>query len=108
VLLATVGKFGGAYGAARLAGLNHHQAKVLGILMNTRALMELIIINVGYDLGVISQNMFTMLVIMAVVSTVVTTPCLRAWLPRTGTVMPILPSTLVHREPGEQQRKAQE
>ena len=40
VLLATVGKFGGAYGAARLAGLNRHEAKVLGILMNTRALME--------------------------------------------------------------------
>ncbi len=108
VLLATVGKFGGAYGAARLAGLNHHQAKVLGILMNTRALMELIIINVGYDLGVISQNMFTMLVIMAVVSTVVTTPCLRAWLPRTGTVMPSPPSTLVPRAPAEQQRQAQQ
>ena len=88
VLLATIGKFGGAYGAARLSGLNRHEAKVLGILMNTRALMELVIINVGYDLGVISQNMFTMLVIMAVVSTVVTTPCLRAWLPRTGIIVP--------------------
>ena len=57
---------------------------VLGILMNTRALMELIIINVGLDLGVISQNMFTMLVIMAIVSTVVTTPALHRWLPRTA------------------------
>ena len=57
---------------------------MLGILMNTRALMELIIINVGLDLGVISPNMFTMLVIMAIVSTVVTTPGLNRWLPRTG------------------------
>lgn len=83
LLLATVGKFGGAYLAARGSGLGHDEACVLGALMNTRALMELIIINVGLDLGVISQNMFTMLVIMAIVSTVVTTPALRRWLPRT-------------------------
>ncbi len=84
LLLATVGKFGGAYGAARIAGLNHHQAKVMGIMMNTRALMELIVINVGYDLGAISQQVFTMLVIMAIFSTIITTPFLRAWLPRAG------------------------
>jgi Kef-type K+ transport system membrane component KefB len=84
LLLATVGKFGGAYFAARGSGLGHDEACVLGALMNTRALMELIIINVGLDLGVISQNMFTMLVIMAIVSTIVTTPALRHWLPRTA------------------------
>ncbi|MGB7990073.1 MAG: cation:proton antiporter [Candidatus Methylophosphatis roskildensis] len=84
ILLATLGKFGGAYLAARLSGLSHHEAGVLGIMMNTRALMELIVINVGYDLGVISQQVFTMLVLMAIVSTVVTTPGLRAWLPRLG------------------------
>jgi Kef-type K+ transport system membrane component KefB len=84
LLLATIGKFGGAYVAARWSGLDHNEASVLGILMNTRALMELIIINVGLDLGVISQNMFTMLVIMAIISTVVTTPGLHRWLPRTG------------------------
>ena len=50
-------------------------------MMNTRALMELIIINVGFDLGVISQSMFTMLVLMAIFSTVITTPALRRWLP---------------------------
>lgn len=81
---ATVGKFGGAYVSARAVGLNRHEASILGIMMNTRALMELIIINVGFDLGVISQQMFTMLVIMAIVSTVVTSPCLRSWLPRIG------------------------
>jgi len=50
--------------------------------MNTRALMELIVINVGYDMGAISEKIFTMLVIMAIASTVVTTPVLRRWLPR--------------------------
>lgn len=89
IALATVGKFGGAYLAARWSGLSHHEANILGIMMNTRALMELIVINVGYDLGVISQNVFSMLVLMAVVSTVVTTPGLRAWLPKIGIVVPV-------------------
>ena len=80
--LATAGKFCGSYWAARHVGMPRPEAKVLGIMMNTRALMELIVINVGYDLGVISQNLFTMLVIMAIVSTVVTTPLLRRWLPQ--------------------------
>ena len=84
VLLATLGKFGGAYIAARLTGMSHTEAKVLGIMMNTRALMELIVINVGYDLGVISQQMFTILVIMAIFSTVITSPFLRRWLPLIG------------------------
>lgn len=88
ILLATVGKFGGAYLAARAAGMNHHEGKVMGIMMNTRALMELIVINVGYDLGVISQQMFTILVIMAIFSTVVTSPLLRIWLPRIGIPVP--------------------
>jgi Kef-type K+ transport system membrane component KefB len=81
VALATLGKFGGAYLAARLTGLNHIESKILGIMMNTRALMELIVINVGYDLGVISQQMFTILVIMAIFSTIITSPFLRRWLP---------------------------
>jgi Kef-type K+ transport system membrane component KefB len=88
VFLATAGKFGGAYVAARMAGMNHHEGKVMGIMMNTRALMELIVINVGYDLGVISQQMFTILVIMAIFSTVITSPLLRRWLPRIGMAIP--------------------
>jgi len=84
IALATLGKFGGSYAAARQAGLSHQEGKVLGIMMNTRALMELIVINVGYDLGVISQQVFTMLVLMAIVSTVITTPGLRRWLPALG------------------------
>ena len=84
IALATLGKFGGSYVAARWAGLSHQEGKVLGIMMNTRALMELIVINVGYDLGVISQQVFTMLVLMAIFSTVITTPGLRRWLPSLG------------------------
>ncbi len=84
IALATLGKFGGSYVAARWAGLSRHEGKLIGIMMNTRALMELIVINVGYDLGVISQQVFTMLVLMAIFSTVITTPGLRRWLPGIG------------------------
>ncbi|HZF25578.1 MAG TPA: cation:proton antiporter [Steroidobacteraceae bacterium] len=80
VILATIAKFGAAYAAARYSRLNHVESAVLGYMMNTRGLMELVVINVGYDLGVISQQMFTMLVIMAIVSTVITTPALRHYL----------------------------
>jgi Kef-type K+ transport system membrane component KefB len=84
VALATLGKLGGAYVAARLIGRSHPEAAALGFMMNTRALMELVVLNIGFDLGVISQQMFTMLVIMAIVSTVITTPALRRYLPRAG------------------------
>ncbi len=84
IVLATAGKFGGSYVAARAAGLPHAESGMLGIMMNTRALMELIVLNVGLDLGVISPRMFTMLVLMAIVSTVATTPLLRRWMPRAG------------------------
>lgn len=84
IALATVGKFGACWAAARWAGLPPAQARIVGVMMNTRALMELIIINVGYDLGVIGREVFTMLVLMAIFSTVVTTPLLRRWLPAAG------------------------
>ena len=90
----------------RWSGLDHNEASVLGILMNTRALMELIIINVGFDLGVISQNMFTMLVIMAIASTVITTPGLRRWLPRTG-FTPVRTATIPSSTAGELARDEQ-
>jgi Kef-type K+ transport system membrane component KefB len=74
VAVASVGKFGGGAIAAWLTGLGWRQAASLGILMNTRGLMELIVLNVGLDLGVLSQTLFAMLVIMAVVTTLATTP----------------------------------
>ena len=52
--------------------------------MNTRALMELIVINLGRDMGIIPGSLFTMLVIMAILSTLLTAPGLRLWLPHTG------------------------
>jgi Kef-type K+ transport system membrane component KefB len=80
LVLASAGKFGGCYLAARRSGMNRQEARAIGIMMNTRALMELVVINVGLDLGVIPPEVFTMLVIMAIGSTVVTTPALRIWL----------------------------
>jgi len=78
---ATLGKFGGGAAAARLTGLSWREASALGVLMNTRGLMELIILNIGLDLGVISPPLFAMMVIMAIVTTVTTTPVLAAIYP---------------------------
>jgi Kef-type K+ transport system membrane component KefB len=85
---AILGKIIPVYIAARATGFNHQESMILGTLMNTRALMELIVLNIGFDLGFIPQNVFTMLVIMAVVTTVMTGPLLRALLPRAGYVIP--------------------
>ena len=76
IALATLGKFGGSAVAARITGLRWREASAIGVLMNTRGLMELIVLNVGMDLGVISPTMFTMLVLMALVTTFATTPVL--------------------------------
>lgn len=81
IALATLGKFGGAYLAARLGGCSPAESRCIGIMMNTRALMELIVINLGLDLGVIPREVYTMLVLMAVLSTLLTSPGLRRWLP---------------------------
>jgi Kef-type K+ transport system membrane component KefB len=86
---AILGKILPVYVASRLSGFDHREANVLGTLMNTRALMELIVLNIGFDLGFIPQNVFTMLVIMAVVTTVMTGPLLRVLLPRAGYVIPV-------------------
>lgn len=88
ILLSYLGKFGGCYFGARLGGLPKDEAKAVGILMNTRALMELVVLNVGYDLGVIPQSVFTMLVLMALLTTVTTAPLLRYWLPKIGHAIP--------------------
>jgi Kef-type K+ transport system membrane component KefB len=74
IALATIGKLGGSAITARLVGLDWNSAFTLGALMNTRGLMELVALNVGYDLGVISTEMFAILVLMAVVTTVMTGP----------------------------------
>lgn len=75
--VAFAGKFGGAYLAARATGEAHRSALTVGVCMNTRGLMELIALNIGYELGVLPRPMFTMLVIMAIISTFITTPLIR-------------------------------
>jgi len=80
VLAATLAKIVPVYLASRLAGAEPREAKILGVLMNTRALMELIVLNIGFNLGFIPQDMFTMLVIMAVATTVMTGPLLQGLL----------------------------
>jgi Kef-type K+ transport system membrane component KefB len=79
--VAFVGKFGGAWLGARAVGEDNRSALTIATCMNTRALMELIALNVGYDLGVLPKSMFTKLVIMAIVSTFMATPLIR-WLMR--------------------------
>ncbi len=76
VAVAVAGKFGGSTLAARATGMPWREAGALGVLMNTRGLMELVILNVGLDIGVISPTLFTMMVIMALVTTFMTTPLL--------------------------------
>ncbi|HET9955473.1 MAG TPA: cation:proton antiporter [Polyangiaceae bacterium] len=82
VFVACLGKFGGSSVAARLSGLSWREASTLGILMNTRGLMELIVLNTGLELGVISPKLFTMMVIMAIITTFMTTPLVLKLYPR--------------------------
>ena len=79
IVVATLGKFGGTLLAARTMGTSWREAAALGTLMNTRGLMELIILNVGLDLGVISPTLFAMMVLMALATTMATAPLL-VWL----------------------------
>ena len=72
--VAVVGKWGGCGLAARLSGLPAGEASCVGVLMNTRALMELIVVNVGMDLGVIPPAVYCMLVLMAIGTTLMATP----------------------------------
>lgn len=76
LIVACVGKFGGTFAAATYTGLPWRDAATLGTLMNTRGLMELIVLNIGLEQGVISPTLFSMLVVMAVVTTLATAPVL--------------------------------
>lgn len=76
ILVAVAGKFLGSALAARFVGQNWRDSLTIGALMNTRGLMELVVLNIGYDLGVLSTEIFTMMVIMALVTTFMTGPAL--------------------------------
>jgi Kef-type K+ transport system membrane component KefB len=94
---AVLGKFGGCGLAAWLTGFPCREAACIGALMNTRALMALIVINLGKDLGVVPDSVFCMLILMALVTTVMTTPILLRLMPGTELESYILRSGFVHR-----------
>lgn len=76
IVLAVLGKFGGSAAAARWSGMSGRDALAIGALMNTRGLMELVVLNIGLDLGILSPALFAMMVIMALVTTAMTSPLL--------------------------------
>nr|MBA3366673.1 cation:proton antiporter [Actinomycetota bacterium] len=80
--VAIVGKWAGAMAASRISGLNLRDSSVVGALMNTRGLTELIVLNIGLELGIISPALFTLLVFMALITTFMAGPALRLLDPR--------------------------
>ncbi len=94
--VAVVGKFLGSSLAARFVGLKWKESLSLGVLMNTRGLMELVVLNIGYDLGVLSPEIFSMMVLMALVTTFMTGPGLNFinWLFRSKDIEPVRKTTI--------------
>ncbi len=86
IALATIGKLGGTAIVARLSGLRWRAALTLGVLLHTRGLVELIVLNAGFELNLISAKLYTMLVLMALVTTLMTCPLLQS-LTRKETVL---------------------
>jgi Kef-type K+ transport system membrane component KefB len=81
IAVATAGKVGGAFTGAKIMGMETHSALSLGFLLNTRGLVELVVLNVGLDLGILSPALFSIMVVMAVATTMMTTPALQLILP---------------------------
>lgn len=75
IAVAVIGKFIGSAVASRFMGVSWKDSFAIGALMNTRGLMELVVLNIGYELGILSPILFTMFVIMALVTTFMTGPC---------------------------------
>jgi len=88
VATAILGKIIPVFIAGRLAGYSGAEALLVGAMMNTRGLMELIVLNIGLETGFLPQKVFTMLVIMAVVTTLMAGPFLKILMPRLGLVIP--------------------
>ncbi|HTB11726.1 MAG TPA: cation:proton antiporter [Bryobacteraceae bacterium] len=76
--VAVFGKVGGAFAGARIMGFDSRNALSLGVLLNTRGLVELVVLNVGLDLGILTPELFSMMVVMALVTTLMTSPALNA------------------------------
>lgn len=77
IVLAVAGKWGGSMISARINGMTWRESAAVGVLMNTRGLVELVILNIGLDLGILSPALFSIMVLMALVTTLMTTPLLR-------------------------------
>jgi Kef-type K+ transport system membrane component KefB len=82
IALAVVGKMVGSALAARWSGIGWRESWALGTLMNTRGLMELVVLNIGYDLGILPPTIFAMMVVMAIGTTLMTGPLLSLCLPQ--------------------------
>ena len=85
---ACTGKFLGAYGGARAAGIARRDSVALGVLMNTRGLIEIVLLTVGRDAGLIDDRLFTLLALMAIATTLLTSPVLRRIGPRVRDPVP--------------------
>lgn len=85
IVVATLGKFGGTFAAARFSGYDGRTAAALGAMMNTRGLMGLIVLDIGLSMGVIAPTLFAMMVVMALVTTLATAPALARLLPAKST-----------------------
>lgn len=96
ILIAVATKLIGTYAAARATGVRSRGAAALGVLMNTRGLTELVVVNVGFMAGLLDRDLLTIFIIMAVVTTVMTEPLLRA----------VYPDTLVRRDIAMAERAA--
>jgi len=77
ILVASIGKFGGCSFAARLSGLGWRESFSIGAMMNTRGLVDLVVLNTGYDLGIVPKRVFFIFVVMILFSTYMTAPVLR-------------------------------
>ena len=76
IAVAVIGKLGGSMLMARWTNMNWRDSFAIGVLMNTRGLVELVVLNIGYDLGILSARIFAMMVIMALATTFMTAPLL--------------------------------
>jgi Kef-type K+ transport system membrane component KefB len=76
ILIAVAGKFAGSAFSLRFVGQSWRESLIIGALMNTRGLMQLVVLSIGYDLGVISPEIYTIMILMALVTTIMTGPAL--------------------------------
>ena len=82
LMFAVIGKFGGAFCASKMNRMSWREAGTVGVLMNTRGMIELVALNIGLDIGVLSPLLFSALVLMAIITTFMTTPIVEYLYPR--------------------------